>query len=112
MGASQPINNNQNIEGMQLTCSKCNLIPKILNLDYNNYSIEYECPKHGMKTEDIKEYFKSSKKYLFQSNRNNNSENINDENQNQIFFYCTDCKTFYVKDVEKVMNMRSLYLKK
>ena len=94
MGVSQPINQNHNVEGMQLTCSKCIKIPKILNLDYNNYSIEYECPEHGIKTEDIKEYIKSSKKYLSESNRNNNSENINDENQNQIFFYCTECKNF------------------
>ena len=101
MGVSQPINQNHNVEGMQLTCSKCNLIPKILNLDYNNYSIAYECPKHGIKTEDIKEYIKSSKKYLSESNRNNNSENINDENQNQIFFYCIDTQF-----LEKLKNKK------
>ena len=101
MGVSQPINQNHNVEGMQLTCSKCIKIPKILNLDYNNYSIEYECPEHGIKTEDIKEYIKSSKKYLSESNRNNNSENINDENQNQIFFYCIDTQF-----LEKLKNKK------
>ena len=50
-------------EDYQLTCSECILIPKILEIDYYNYSIEYECSKHGYKEENIKEYFELSKEY-------------------------------------------------
>jgi hypothetical protein len=114
MGASrpEPINNNQSIEreDIQLTCSECILIPKIINIDYKNYLIEYECPKHGIKSEDIKEYFKSSKEYLYKSKRNNNSRIINDEEKKIFFIIVLNVKTFYVKNVEIIMNMRCLYL--
>jgi hypothetical protein len=102
MGATrpEPINNNQSIEreDIQLTCSECILIPKIINIDYKNYLIEDECPKHGIKSEDIKEYFKSSKEYLYKSKRNNNSRIINDEEKKNIFYYCPECKNFLCKE--------------
>ena len=97
--ASQPVNNNRREENedIQLTCSECILIPKILNIDYKNYLIEYECPKHGIKTEVIKEYLNSSKEYLYKSNRNNHSEKSNDEEKKEIFYYCLECKNFLCK---------------
>ena len=110
MGTSQPNNNNQNKE--QLTCSECILIPKIINIDYNNYLIEYECPKHGIKTEGIKEYFKSSKIYLYNSNQNNNSGNNNNENRNQIIYYCIDCKNFLCERCgDNHEHKKSLFMK-
>ena len=84
-------------EGFQLSCSECILIPKILKIDYMNYSIEYECPKHGYKEENIKEYFESAKKYLYKNNQNNSENNNNDEEKKQIFYYCLQCKKFLCK---------------
>ena len=123
MGASGPSNNNQRNqrdnnnqnnerEDIQLTCSECILIPKILNIDYKNYKIEYECPKHGIKTEDIKEYFKSSNEYLYKSNRNNNSENNNIQEKKQIFYYCPECKNFLCNECgDNHEHERALFIK-
>jgi hypothetical protein len=85
-------------EDYQLTCSECILIPKILEIDYYNYSIEYECPKHGYKEENIKEYFELSKQYLY---KNNNLEENNDKSQKQIFYYCLKCKNFLCEQCQK-----------
>ena len=91
MGTSQPINRIQE-DDMQLTCSECILIPNILKIDYKNFLIEYECPKHGIKQEDIKQYFESSKKFLYKNK--NNSDNNDDKKDNKIFYYCLECKNF------------------
>ena len=89
MGTSQPINNHR--EEIQLTCSECVLIPKILKIDYNNFTIEYECPKHGFKNENIQDYIISSRNYQSQ---NNNSENIIVQGSKEKFYYCIECKQF------------------
>ena len=91
MGTSKPIKTIQE-DDMQLTCSECILIPKILKIDYKNFLIEYECPKHGIKQEDIKQYFESSKEFLYKNK--NNSDNNNDKKDNHIFYYCLECKNF------------------
>ena len=97
----EPLNNQEeSLKDFQLTCSECSLIPKILEINYYNYSIKYECPKHGIKEENIKEYFELSKEYLYKNNQNNNSENSNDEGKKQIFYYCLNCKNFLCKQCQ------------
>ena len=91
-----PIKNEEEEEDFQLICSECILIPKILKIDYKNYSIEYECPKHREKEENIQEYINNSKEYIYKSNQSNNSENSNEERK-QIFYYCLECKNFLCK---------------
>ena len=92
-GPIDPLYNQE--EDFQLTCSECILIPKILEIDYKKYSIQYECPIHGIKNEDIKEYIKLSKNFLYKNKNNQkNSENIDNEEKKKIFYYCLKCKNF------------------
>ena len=88
---------NQEEENFQLTCSECILIPKILEIDYKNYSIKYECPKHGNKEENIKKYIELSEKFLYKNNQNNSEKCIDDKEKKQKFYYCLQCKNFLCK---------------
>ena len=96
---TEPLNSQK--EDFHLTCSECILIPKILEINYYNYSIKYECPKHGIKEENIKEYFELSKKYLYKNNQENNSENSYEKSPKQIFYYCLKCKNFLCKQCQE-----------
>ena len=80
-----------------LTCSKCLLIPKILNIDYKNNLIEYKCQNHGTKKEKLKDYFRALKKKLYNNNQNNNLGNKNDKEHKQFFYYCKECNNFLCK---------------
>ena len=105
----EPVNNQK--EDFQLSCSKCILIPKILEIDYYNYSIKYECPMHKYKEENIKEYFELSQKYLYKNNQNNYSNKNNDNSQNQIFYYCLNCKSFLCRQCQKNHDEHREFLK-
>ena len=113
MGAScSKENEDINNRDEPLTCSKCLLIPKILNIDYKNYVIEYKCPKHASRKEKLKDYFRNSKKNLYNNNQNNNLKNKNDKEYKQFFYYCKECKNFLCKNCSDSHEHKKPFLMK
>ena len=47
------------------TCTECNLIPKILNIDYSSGIIEFECKIHHIKKMFLKNYLLKMSKNIY-----------------------------------------------
>ena len=79
----------------QYSCTECNSVPEIKNIDYNEGIITFECPEHPIKSIKIEEYLNKEIKHL---NYNVNCKDGNLDqwtNIDEVFNYCTTCKNYY-----------------
>ena len=72
----------------QYTCSECNLIPEILNINYDTKEIEFRCEIHGDIKIHLVDFFKRELNYECQIC---NSEKFKKEIDSQEFSFCFDC---------------------
>ena len=86
-----------NIPNDQYNCTECNLVPEILDIDYSEGTIIFECPNHGQKTVQIEDYFKNESKYLYTNHKCDGLSNhsIGKNNLNEILNYCLKCQKYY-----------------
>ncbi len=49
----------------QYVCTSCDQVPKIINLDFNNGMLEFECKEHPKVHIEIREYFKKESEHLY-----------------------------------------------
>ena len=75
----------------QYSCTQCDSVPEITNIDSVLGTVEINCPSHGKKELKIKEYFEGELKYLYYSYKCNFT-NIPQSNflnkQNYYIFNC------------------------
>ena len=74
------------------TCSECELIPEILNVDYSIGEIEFNCQTHGLKKMPLKKYLLEMSKHNYFNKKCNFCKNIQKNDPNRIFDYCLFCK--------------------
>ena len=85
-----------NIPNDQYNCIECNLVPEILDINYNKGIIKFECPNHGHKTIEIKDYFKNESKYLYNNYKCNcNVNQKSHPKNNYILNYCLLCQQYF-----------------
>ena len=49
----------------QYVCTSCDQVPKIINLDFNNGMLEFECKEHPKVHIEIRRYFKEESEHLY-----------------------------------------------
>ena len=87
------MSSNELKEYQSYSCTDCTLVVEIIELDDINNTISFKCPIHGLKTMAIKDYLKNMKKNTFLYNTCSSCKNNqNEANNNEIFYYCTECK--------------------
>ena len=88
---SVPKEDIKTIPNEQYVCTECNLIPEIININFDEGKVKFNCSEHGLKEEKIEEYFKNEYKYLYynyQCCSDNCIDNkIQKDNINNIFNY-------------------------
>ena len=76
------------------TCTECSSNIEITSLDEINNIISFKCHLHGSKAMTIKDYLENMKKNTYLYNKCNSCGKIQNQiNNNDIFNYCTNCKT-------------------
>ena len=74
------------------TCSECELIPEILDVDYSIGEIEFNCKVHGIKKMPLKKYLLEMSKHNYFNKKCSFCEIIQKNETNKIFDYCLYCK--------------------
>ena len=92
----------KNIPQGEFICPKCYKIPTILNVFYDEGIIEFNCEVHGKLKLNIEQFYKETENSLFQIfNKKCDCKKIG-ENNNTIFFYCSECSKYYCQNcIEK-----------
>ena len=83
------------------TCTQCELIPKILELDYSTGEIEFECKVHGVKKMLLKQYLLEMSKYTYYNKKCSFCQKIQKNDIKCIFDYCIFCKKIICKDCQE-----------
>ena len=83
------------------TCTQCELIPKILEMDYSTGVIEFECKVHGVKKMLLKQYLLEMSKYTYYNKKCSFCQKIQKDDIKYIFDYCLFCKKTICKDCQK-----------
>ena len=84
----------KSIPNDQYACTECNLIPEILDLNFDKHMLKLNCPKHGLNEIDIKLYFQKEIQYLYYKSSCNSDNKMQKDNINDIFNYCQECKEY------------------
>ena len=86
------INNKENndliINGYK--CPECSFIPEIINIDYENNSLEIKCPFHTKKIK-LDEFINEAKKYNYYFSVCNICNKSIQKNNIRLFKYCYEC---------------------
>ena len=77
----------------QYACTKCNLVPEIIKINYDLNTIEIKCPEHGKQELNIKEYFNQQKEHIYYSIKCNYTslEQRTFIHKNEYFSHCFGC---------------------
>ena len=105
------INKNKDLIYDQYTCIECNLVPKILKIDYNNGIVEFECPNHGEKKMEIKEYLQKEENHLYSNLKCSIDEFEQRKNLDKIFDYCIKCKKYFCQSCSQDHEHKSSFIK-
>ena len=79
----------------QYSCTECNSVPEIKNIDYNEGTITFECPEHPIKSINIEKYLKKELKHLNYNVKCKDGNLDQWKNIEEVFNYCTTCKNYY-----------------
>ena len=103
--------NLKNIPIDQYSCPDCSLVPEFLKLDYSRGSLLFECPNHGEKELELKEYF--SKELTYKCDKCGKSFNQLKENKNlnAIFNYCIKDKKYLCQNCSKTHEHKGSFIK-
>ena len=104
----------KNIPNDQYACTECNLIPEILDINYDKYMIKFKCPKDGEKEVEIKSYFQKEIPSLYcmsQCSQCNSEHKKQIDNENDIFNYCQECKESLCQSCSSKHKHKSPFIK-
>ena len=85
-------------------CTECDLIPKILDIDYSTGDIEFECKVHKVKKMSLKKYLLEMSKNIYFNKKCSFCEKIQNEDPDSIFDYCLFCKKIICPNCKKKHN--------
>ena len=104
----------------QYSCTECDSVPEIINIDCVLATIEINCPIHGKKVLKIEDYFKGELQYLYYNYKCNFSGKIqknflkgkdffifNCEPKEKIEIFCKDCIS-HSRDKNKLIKVNEL----
>ena len=100
-----------NIPNDQYSCIKCNLVPEIKKINYEEGIIEFECPKHGIKKLLIKDYFINELENLYYNSKCTFGGLKQWENLKNIFKKCFKCGNTYCFKCANVHEHKKNFLK-
>ena len=92
----------------QYACTECNLMPEILDLNFDNNKLRFKCPKHGEKDVVIQSYFEKEIQYLYYNSRCNSDHKMQKDNIDDIFNYCQECKKYLCQSCSLKHEHKSL----
>ena len=97
----------------QYTCTDCNLIPELLNIDYDNGMIEFKCPNHGNKKMEFKDYFKKEleRGYHYYNNKCDIDNRKQKDNIRKVFEHCIICKKNFCHECSSKHEHKSSLIK-
>ena len=91
----------------QYSCTECDAVPEIKNIDFNQGTISFVCPDHGNKKNiKIDDYFNKELEHTYYTSKCEDGKLNQWENMNDIFSYCTQCEKTYCKQCSKEHNGR------
>ena len=80
----------------QYACTKCNAVPEIKSINYEQNIIKIKCPKHGVQKLNIKDYSEKQKEYVYYSVKCKDTKleqrNFITSKRKQYFSHCFNCK--------------------
>ena len=82
------------------TCTECELIPEILDINYSTGEIEFNCQKHGFKKMFLKQYLLDMSKHTYFNKKCSFCEKIQNKSPDFIFDYCLYCKKTICQDCQ------------
>ena len=100
----------------QYSCTECNSVPEIKNIDYNEGTIKFECPNDGKKSINIEEYLEKEIKQLNYNVKCEDGKLDQCKKIEEVFNYCTTCKNYYclphakshIKHKDKLIKVNEL----
>lgn len=78
----------------QYTCTECQLVPEIIDINFTNDLIIINCFEHGKKELKITEYFEKEFKNLYYNDKCEYGEREQKNHLDKIFCYCPKCKVY------------------
>ena len=103
--------NLKNIPNDQYSCPDCSLVPEFLKLDYSSGSLLFDCPNHGEKEIELKEYFSKELTYKCNSCGKSFNQLKEGKNLNTIFNYCTKDKKYLCQNCSKTHEHKGSFIK-
>ena len=101
------------IPATNYTCTKCKLIPEILDINFNESTITFKCLIHGEKTLKINDYlnneYKNSSK--IECKYVNSHKKKKDKNNYIISNYCSDCNSYICQSCSTNHGHKTIDLK-
>lgn len=85
----------------QYVCTKCDKVPEIKGIDFNNFKIEINCKKHKINILPIKEYINKQSNYLYYNDICDANRCNQRDFMKEIFYYCFDCQKKYCQNCLK-----------
>lgn len=83
------------------TCTECELIPEIKEVDYSSGEIEYNCRVHGNKKIPLKNYLLEMSKNTYFHKKCSFCRKIQNKSPDFIFDYCLFCKKIICQDCQQ-----------
>ena len=85
----------KNIPNDQYSCTQCDLVPEIIDIDYESGEIALKCPEHGEKAINVLNYFNEELPFLYYSTKCDFSkvEQRKYLDKNEYFINCINCNT-------------------
>ena len=78
----------------QYTCSECNLVPEIIDLNFDKDEIVINCINHGEMRLNLINYFQKEYNYLYYNVICEAGERVQKEHLDNIFVYCPKCDKY------------------
>ena len=75
----------------QYSCTQCDLVPEIIDIDYDSGAIIINCPEHGERNIYISNYFSEELKNVYYSAKCDFTNVLQKDNIDKIFQFCNDC---------------------
>ncbi len=79
----------------QYTCSDCDSVPEISNINFKEGNLEFICQNHGTKVLGVIEYIQKEYKHLYYNIRCKNDNKMQFYNLKNIFNYCEQCSKYF-----------------
>ena len=83
------------------TCTECELIPEIKEVDYSSGEIEFNCRVHGNKKIPLKNYLLEMSKNTYFHKKCSFCRKIQNKSPDFIFDYCLFCKKIICQDCQQ-----------